>query len=140
MLKTGLGSRWTRGAAAFVCALAVIVIGESGSAVQHQERKPAVEMTSILGAGLDVSGALTMTHFNLMFGPENGATVDILIKTVDGQDVHAFQTRPDYVVSREAFSRLMVNGAMYAKLDAGTYLLDFVVEGVTGFKDRIRAG
>lgn len=109
------------------CAVAA-VIGSLSPAVQAQDRKPTVEMTSILSAGLDTSGALTLIQFDLIFGPAGGATIDIVIKTAKGEDVRSFQALPEYIASKEAYSRVMVRGAMYAKLDTGDYLLDFVVE------------
>lgn len=112
-----------------VSVFVLVLCGLFATVAQAQGKQPTVEMTSILGAGLDQSGGLTFTTFDLIFGPEGGANVDIIIKTADGKEVKSYKTRPEYQATKEAYSRLMVDGALYVKLDAGDYLLDFVVEG-----------
>lgn len=127
MFKPTVESRWCRQTAGLLLLLSSLS-GHFVSTARAQGRKPAVEMTSLLGAGLDRSGALTLMNFDLVFGPADGANVEITLKTAAGEEIKSFETRPEYLASRDAFSRVMVNGALYARLDAGSYLLDFVVE------------
>lgn len=127
MLKSIFKYRFSGSTLGLVFSLSLL-FGFSSSQALAQDKQPAIEMTSILGAGLDQSGGLMMTTLDVVFAPPGGAEAEIVLKNGDGDVIQSFDLRPEYRASKEVYARLMVNGALYAKLEDGDYLLDFMVD------------